>query len=171
MSDEELMMEVRSGKISALSLLFEKHHARVYDYLYRMTRNRTLSEDLVQDTFEKILKKKHTYQVEYPFAGWLFRIAKNLLMDYYRASKMNVVEVQEFDAAQIPLEPGASQIELALQQLKPEFIEVLTLTKCEGMRYQDVATIVGISETGVKSRVHRAVKALKESYLTINLSP
>ncbi|MBX2815090.1 MAG: RNA polymerase sigma factor [Saprospiraceae bacterium] len=170
MSDEEAMMEVQSGNTRMLSVLFERHHRRLYTYLFRTTRDRDLSEDLVQDTFEKIMRKRHTYRREYPFGGWLFRIAKNMLNDHYRNQKLSTVGIEDFDAPQDPRDVERSHIELALMRLKPEFREVLTLTKCQGMRYQEVANIIGISETGVKSRVHRAVKALKDSYVELKMT-
>lgn len=168
MRDEELMMEVKAGKISHLSTLFQRHHRKVYDYLYKMTRDRALSDDLVQDAFERILLKKHTYQSSFPFVGWTLIITKHLLMDHYRKNRLQLVDLENHDESTSPLgvhEP--STIELALSHLKPEFREVLVLTRYEGMKYQQVAEIIGISETGVKTRVHRAIKELKEAYLKL----
>jgi RNA polymerase sigma-70 factor (ECF subfamily) len=169
MKDEDLMVEVREGNIEQLGVLFRRYHGKLFDYFLRMCRDRSLSGDLVQNVFEKALKGKHTYKREYPFVGWIFRIAKNILMDHYRSNKMQFTELDGFERPTDFDEPKVeeSDIERALNRIKPESREVLLLTRYENFKYREVATMIGISETGVKSRVHRAVKELKEAYLKV----
>ena len=167
LADEDLMVLVRNGELMQLGVLFRRYHNKLHDYFFRMCRDKDLSSDLVQNVFERALKGRHTYRIEYPFGGWIFRIGKNLLMDHYRANKIKTTELGHHDQAGDFQEPVAepTRMERALHKLKPEFREVLILTRYEELKYREVAEIVGISETGVKARVHRALRDLKEAYL------
>ena len=169
MTDEELMVCVRDGDIGQLGALFRRYHDKLFDYFLRMTHDRSLSSDLVQNVFERALKGRHTYKVAYPFVGWIFRIAKNILMDHYRLNKMKMTTLDGFEKLVDYSDPKVEQtdMERALNYLKPESKEVLLLTRYEDLKYREVAKIIGISETGVKSRVHRALKELKEAYLKV----
>ena len=63
-SDNQLMEEVRDGKVEKLAILFERHHVTLYNFFLRLTANRSISEDLVQDVFFRILRYRHTYRGE-----------------------------------------------------------------------------------------------------------
>ncbi len=160
------MESVRDGDISCLSILFGRYHSKLFDYFFRMSHKGELSDDLVQDVFERVMNGRHTYKRDYPFVGWIFRIAKNVMMDHYRGRKIKTVSLDGYEMAtsneDFIIEP--SEMEKALNQLTPQFREVLLLSRYEGLKYRDIAKIVGISETGVKSRVHRALKELKKAY-------
>ncbi len=171
LSDEELMVLVRDGDLALLGVLFRRYQHKLHDYFYRMCRDRTLSNDLVQNVFERALKGKHTYKKEYPFGGWIFKIGKNLLMDHYRSNKIKTTEFDQHDPVEEFKDPviEPTRMERALEKIKPEFREVLLLTRYEELKYREVAKIIGISETGVKTRVHRALKDLKEAYLQITV--
>ena len=169
-ADEYLMEQVRQGKVTYLGTLFQRYVNKIYDYFYRMTRDSSLSDDLVQTVFEKALRGKHTYRESYPFAGWIFRIARNVLMDHFRAGKGRYQEELEAHHAITELSVShldQSDIERALDRLSPEYREVLLLTRYEDLKYSEVAKITGISETGIKSRVFRALKQLKVVYENI----
>ena len=78
------MRAVRDGDVSQLGQLFERYHARLFEFLNRMTGNRVAAEDLVQDVFVRILKYRGTYRDDGRFETWLFRIARNARADYFR---------------------------------------------------------------------------------------
>ena len=164
------MRSVKDGDLAALGELYRRYQAKVYDYFLRMTRDESLSCDLLQNTFERVMKGRKTYSGNQPFVGWLFRIAKNVRMDHYRRQKVKVVdEASNHDRGEWMDNShlDKSDLERALDQMDPDFREVLLLTRFEELKYKEVAMIVGISETGVKSRVHRAVTHLRSIYLTI----
>lgn len=170
MSDEELMCAVRDGNTRQLGILYQHHQHNIYDYFARMTRDAHLSGDLLQNTFERVLKGKHTYKNSYPFVGWVFRIAKNVMMDHFKSQKIKMVEDglkydrgEEMNLDHIE----ESEMEKALNKLEPHYKEVLILTRYEDLKYKEVAEMIGISETGVKTRVHRAIKQLRNVYLEI----
>ena len=84
MTDEALMIAVRSGDLDCLSALFQRHYRTLYGFLYRMTQERSVAEDLVQEVFARILKYRHTYEDEGTFEAWLYRIARNSYYDFAR---------------------------------------------------------------------------------------
>ena len=62
MEDEQIMREVRDGEVGKLELLFDRHHTGILRYFQYLTSNRTLSDDLAQEVFFRVLKYRHTYQ-------------------------------------------------------------------------------------------------------------
>src|SRR5687767_15879776 len=98
------MTAVRSGDLAKLGILFERYHLPLFDFLARVTGDRTAAEDLVQDVFVRILKYRATYRDGGSFETWLFRIARNARADHFR--RRMVTESLAGDALTRP-EPGA----------------------------------------------------------------
>ncbi len=171
-SDSELMRQVRGGRTSALAILFERHHARLYRYCLRMTGNRQTSEDLVQDVFMKMLKYKANFRDDSAFAPWMFGIARNGCAAHWRRAAVDALPEAAGDSA--PAEPqadddhaGAQQADLvrrALLALPVERREVLVLSRYEFKTYEEIARTLGCSVEAVKVRAHRAMKQLGKIY-------
>ena len=89
------MLAVRAGDLSRLAPLFERHHRQLFEYLARMTGNRSAAEDLVQDVFVRILKYRHTFRETSRFEVWAFRIARNVRADYFQARRMRETALDE----------------------------------------------------------------------------
>jgi len=89
LSDNELVKLYMNGGEECLSILIKRHKRRIFSYIFLITRNKELAEDVFQETFFKViqtLKKKH-YNEEGKFLPWILRIAKNLIIDHYRRVK------------------------------------------------------------------------------------
>jgi RNA polymerase sigma factor (sigma-70 family) len=80
-TDSALMVLVQGGDTAQLALIFERHHVALFRYLLQMTRNRALSEDLVQEVFFRVLKYAKSYDPDCPFARWLYGMAHNAYRD------------------------------------------------------------------------------------------
>ncbi len=89
LSDNELIHLYINGNETALSVLVKRHKRRIYSYIYLITRNKSLTEDVFQDTFFKVIQtlKKGKYNEEGKFLPWILRIAKNLIIDHFRKTK------------------------------------------------------------------------------------
>lgn len=89
LSDNELISIYISGNEEALSVLVKRHKRRIYSYIFLITRNKSLTEDVFQDTFFKVIQtlKKGQYNEEGKFLPWILRIAKNLIIDHFRKVK------------------------------------------------------------------------------------
>ena len=82
LSDEMIMQKVSEGNLDLLKILFDRHHKHVYNFLYKMSGDRMLAEDLTQDVFYKLIKYRNSYN-NGSFLSWMFTIARNSLKTYY----------------------------------------------------------------------------------------
>jgi RNA polymerase sigma-70 factor, ECF subfamily len=172
MDVRELVERGREGDRDALEELYLLHFDRIYSYLHMSVGNRHDAEDLTTQTFLKMLEAIGRFEWKaVPFSAWLFRIAHNLAMDHFRASRR--VQPEE----EVPELPGAeeasaehhalyaigrtSMLEL-IQGLSPEQRQVLTLKFVFNFANADVASILGKTEGAVKSLQHRALASLQK---------
>lgn len=169
------MASVRDGDVARLAELFERHHLAVFDYLVRMTGDRTLAEDLVQDVFVRVLRYRQTYRDDGRFDTWLFRIARNARADYYRARRATA----SFDDGGVPEPndptPGPAvalerdrdleRLRRALLDLRDDQRELIVLARYRGMTHDQIGELLGVEPGTVKVRLHRAVRQLRTIFL------
>ncbi len=168
MTDHQLMLLVRDGELQKLEPLFERHHHHLYNFFLKQTNNRTVSEDLTQDVFFRILKYRHTYRQDGQFITWMFSIGHRVKIDYYKKKSRKHDALEDPDLLAHP-GPGPDDemdiidqralIREAMQKLKPEQREILMLARYDEMKYEDIAKVLDIKVGTVKARVHRAMKA------------
>jgi RNA polymerase sigma-70 factor (ECF subfamily) len=172
-TDNLLMEDVRDGKVEKLAILFERHHVALFNYFLRLTGNRPVSEDLVQEVFTRILKYRTTYRGEDRFAVWMYKIARNAHIDFLRRQKETVPLEDQFDEAQsadlIPEErverqQEAALISRALKRLSPRKQEVILLSRFQNLKYREIAELMECPVGTVKGMVHRAVQELGDIY-------
>ena len=77
LSDEEIMLQVANGKLELLTILFDRYHLRIFNFFNQMVSNKSVSEDLTQDVFFKIIKYRTSYN-QGNFAAWIFTISRNI---------------------------------------------------------------------------------------------
>jgi RNA polymerase sigma factor (sigma-70 family) len=174
LSDNSLMVKVRDGDLDRLGLLFERHKKPLYGFFRGLTRQQELSEDLVQNTFLRILKYRHLFKGEGDFRAWMFQIARNVHHDHHRKNKINASE--ELDDWQDKLGHNENRstemlqadeqqmLSMAMDRLPIDKREILLLSKYQEKKYQEIGEILGCSEGAVKVKVFRALQELKEVY-------
>jgi RNA polymerase sigma-70 factor, ECF subfamily len=168
----DLVARAQEGDRDALEELYLLHFDRIYSYLHMSVGNRHDAEDLTTQTFLKMLEsiKRFRWQSA-PFSAWLFRIAHNLAMDHFRASRRWQPE-EEVPEPPGDAEPSAelaafqsigrqSMLEL-IEGLSQEQQQVLTLKFVFNLPNGEVATILGKSEGAIKSLQHRALVSLQK---------
>lgn len=175
-SDEELMSAVRAGDVRKLGALFDRHHASLFRYAMRMTSNRAWSEDLVQEIFVRILKYRETFRDGNGFTTWMFRIARNAYVDQARKKRWEVQTEDPVDAPVSPIDELEQEQELkllrrALQKLPEQQREILVLARFQQLPYEQIADLLGIEIGTVKTRVHRAIKQLRDVYFELTREP
>jgi RNA polymerase sigma-70 factor, ECF subfamily len=166
-----LVERAQEGDRGALEELYLLHFDRIYSYLHMSVGNRHDAEDLTTQTFLKMLESigKFRWRAA-PFSAWLFRIAHNLAMDHFRASRrwQPEEEVPEPD----PGEESAAEEEALesigrksmldlIENLSHEQQQVLTLKFVFNFSNGDAATILGKTEGAIKSLQHRALASLQ----------
>ena len=176
LTDQEVMMKVKEGKIEMLAILFERHHVKMYNFLLRLTRDRSASEDMVQDIFFRILKYRSTYRGESKFIVWLYQIARNIHVDYLRKYKK---EVSIEDRWEEEIDPGIQPSEkmeydqdlkllhAALNKLPLKKKEILVLSRFQNLKYREIAELCQCSIESVKTTIHRAIKELRNNYINL----
>lgn len=176
-NDREIMFKVRDGDVQQLSVLFDRHHRMLYNFFLRLTSNQHISEDLVQEVFLRILKYRHTYKGDSKFTVWMFRIARNARIDYFRKDRRaqhdDIEEKNLYSEEPNPdqlLERGqdVDLLKSALDKIPVEDREVLMLSRFEQIKYREIAHILGCMEGTVKARVHRAMGRLRDTFFELS---
>ncbi len=172
--DEALMLRIRAGETRELAELFERHNRQVYGFFYRMTGNREMSEDLVQEVFLRILRYRETYQPKTSFSAWMYGIARNALIDTIRkrrpeagfddSSGPEIVAREQAIDDRLRAQQEIDMVRRALASLPADKREVLVLARYQDLKYDEIGRILGCEPNAVKQRVFRAVKALGERF-------
>jgi RNA polymerase sigma-70 factor (ECF subfamily) len=182
-SDEELMLEVGKGDETAFATLVGRFEKRLVSYFYRLGADRHIAEDCAQEVFLRLYRTRTEYEPKARLATFLFRIARNLWIDHVRSRKPEgkVFSLsgapggdEERETLQARVEADAPkpsaemrrddirrEIEEALSFLPEDQRSVFLLCEVDGMRYGDVAEVLGIPVGTVKSRMHTAVGRLR----------
>lgn len=171
MPDEErLIRRAREYDAQALALLYRRHVGAIYRYIHLRVGREDLAEDLTADVFLKMLEGIESFDYRgVPFAAWLFRIAHDRVVDYFRrqAGKETVSLGERLRA---PGEGPAATTEAALARerlrqalgwLTEEQQQVVVLKFGEGLTNAEVGRLMGKSEGAVKSLQHRALASLR----------
>lgn len=164
-SDENLMTRFGRGDSSAFSELVDRHQHRLLNFIYRRTGSRESAEDIVQETFLRVVNAASRYQATAKFTTWLYTIALNLWRNEI-ARQRTPVELNERDRVQ---ESGAmdqqvdfQKLQSLMQDLTDEHRLVLELSFIEGWTNQQIADLLSCSVGTVKSRKFYALKALRK---------
>lgn len=170
LSDEEIMLKVSNGNLDMLTTLFDRYHIRIFNFLYKMTRDKMVSEDLTQDVFAKVIRYRSSYNSG-NFASWIYTIARNIFSSYYQKQKKErsyMIHDDSLDSGEVLVTDGNKEeldhLQKALAQLKPSDRELIVMHRMQEIKYAQIAEIIDSTETAVKVRVHRAVKKLKEVF-------
>lgn len=172
------MLKVKNGDLDKLGLLFERYHRALLGFLFHMTGQRELSEDLVQNVFYRMLKYRHTFRGDGEFRTWMYHMARNVVNDNGRSLKRTVKHYELTEAAEnlgggamadesIQKKQELATLRNAMANLSEESREVLILSKFQELKYHEIAQVLDITEGAVKVRVHRAMSQLKNMYLQI----
>lgn len=173
MADErDLVRRAQNNDKEAFAAIYEGYFDRVYRYIVLKTGNRTEAEDLTQTVFVKALENISRFQWRgAPFAAWLFRIARNQIIDHYRKSgKRASSELPEqlADGADSPQEMAEKQSEIArmvaaTRDLTKLQREVINLRFAAGLSIAEAARLMDKNENAVKALQHSAVRALRRT--------
>lgn len=171
-SDEQLMQEVCKGKLQNAATLFERYQHRLYSYFIYLSANQSLSEDLVQNTFYRVIKYKHAYKPEYEFKNWLYTIARNNFYNEHRKKEYHANIDENTDKITTGNDGEKALLQLqehqellnALNQLSDNEREILLMNKMQNIKYEDIALIMNENINTIKARAARALKKLKLIY-------
>ncbi len=173
MPDEDLMELFQQGTVEAFNILVERYSERLKHYLYGFLGDQRRCEDLLQDTFLRVYRNRHSYQRIAKFSTWLYTIAGNLARSEYRKRKRRrMTSIQSVsrdneeyelplpDETYLPDRFAESQlqdryIQDALRQIPTSFREVVIMRDIQQLAYEEIAAITGLPMGTVKSRINR----------------
>ena len=186
------MLVFKSGDARAFSTLVGRHRLAVYNFILRYTGHKQRAEDLLQETWLKVVRGSGEYQPKAKFTTWVYTIARNLCVDsarkesYRQADSLDApAQAHEADgpsmgesvadiSAQNP-DRGAynaalrPKLEKALRALPDEQREVFLLREYSGVSFKDIAEVTGVNENTVKSRMRYALEGLKKQLLAMGV--
>jgi len=186
-SDEELLSRFCQGETEAFGVLVRRYERELYGYLRRYLGDSSLAEDVFQNTFLQLYVKSGQYETGRPVRPWLYTIATHQAIDALRRNGRHQAVRLDQEVA----EPGEGELRTLLEMLEsrgpgplelaseqerrqrvrasvdrlPDFLrQVLVLAYYQGLKYREVADILGIPVGTVKSRLHAALVKLQEAW-------
>lgn len=174
--DATLMLRYRKGDVRAFEMLYERHKGPLYRYLQRLCRSQEVANDLFQEVWSKVIASRERYEVRAKFTTFLFHIAHNCAIDYFRrAGRPQEKGAQDVDALADELSgpshesPDAALAEAqlradfkrALDELPAEQRDVFLLYEETGLGLEDIGRITGVAMETAKSRLRYALGKLR----------
>lgn len=145
--------------------LFRQYNLAIFRYFRRMTGRHDLAEDLTQDLFLRVLKGIRRYEEQDREKAWIYRIARNLLLDHWKTQSKRPIQADtnhEFTPSQPPTQFLGLRIERSLQKLPDADREALVLREVGGLSYDEIAEVTSTSTGSVRSRIFRTRLALRD---------
>ncbi len=180
MDDAVLVNQAKSGNITAVGQLYDQHQPHIYRYVWSRVRHNQTAEDLTGEIFTRMVKNIPRYEItEMPFRAWLYRIAHNLVVDYFRGQDGRLPDPVPIDQAEFMREElmittedvidqkmTVERVEKALDYIDPAQREVVVLRFLAGLPLKEVAHSLNKSIPAVKSLQHRGLTALRVALQT-----
>lgn len=167
-SDYELVRGIKSGEKSALDILVRRWYPRIYGYVFKLTEHEQDAYDITQDVFIAMMQNIHNYYPWRKFDSWLFTIAHNKCMDFFRIQKriapMEEIDVDRPDPAP-PLDEVVTvsvAVKDALAKLPAMQREAITLYYFHQFTANEIARMTNTPLPTIKSRLGAAKKTLSK---------
>lgn len=176
-NDRRLIAECLGGRREAFGELVTRYQARLFNATLRLVPSYDDAADVVQEAFLNAFQSLHAFKGDAEFFTWLYRIAFNTAISLKRKKRPAIsLEAHAGETGLDPDDPSEyvrpgfaiertedeRQLNLAIVRLSPEHREVLLLKDIDGLKYEDIAELLGVPIGTVRSRLHRARLELRE---------
>ncbi len=172
LSEEELLINrAKKGEAEAFGLLYDRYVPKIYRFILIKTGRKADAEDLTSQVFMKAWESIHGFEFQgFPFSSWLYRIAGNSVIDYYRTfrSHQDVEEVAEAIqssenyVADLDLRADTDKVRLAIRRLDADQQNVIVMRFVDELSTKEIAAALSKSEGAIRVIQHRALKNLKQ---------
>ena len=177
-SDLDLMLRVRQGDVSSFDELLRRYRAPLVKYFYRLVRDQALAEDLAQEAFLRVYNARRRYRPDARFTTWLYRIATNLALNAIRDARgrhrhdisnsgddgetsFEFVDTKASVEQEMIETDRGRMIREAIESLPENQRAAVILHKYQDVDYHQIAKILKVSESAVKSLLFRAYETLR----------
>lgn len=181
-SDAELVVRSLAQDHEAFGQLIDRHASSIVNLAYRMVGNQTEAEDLAQETFLAAFKALRTFRADAKFSTWLYRIASNKCTDWLRVKRpgqgqydVDADEELDLHVAEdrtpeqlLSQQQVAQELDQAIQRLPPLYREAFVLKHIEGLSYEEMEAILGVSGDTLKMRVYKGRVQLSRELAALN---
>lgn len=172
MNDIKLIEAVQNGDADSFGTLYELYVQKLYSFIYHKTLNHEIAEDLTSETFLKAQNKiKQFNPKKAQFNTWLFTIARNVCIDFFRSYRatQSIEEIWDFasdEKIELAVETVliSDQIKVCMKRLTSEQREILTMRFWQDLSYGEIGEILGKSPENIKMITSRSIKKLREIY-------
>jgi RNA polymerase sigma-70 factor (ECF subfamily) len=163
-----LVRALKQGDEAAFDTIYEAHRSRLFGFLVRLCRDRDVAEELLEETWLRLVSKAHLLADDSRLLPWLLTVARNLFLSHRRSRLLDAERVQELAYVQSLRESGESpfaaaagselerQVERALATLPLRYREVLLLVALEGLTPSEAATVCEVTPEAMRQRLSRA---------------
>ncbi len=166
------MSEVKNGNLEEMALIFEKYHVSIFNFFLHMGLQRDVSQDLTQNLFYRMIKYRNSYADGKNVRSWMYQIARNLFRDYVNEQKVSdslITVTDDYPVDTNDENAGFSEddygtLEKALMTLPVEQRELIILSRYQGLKYNEVSSILKMSVPAIKVNMFRAIKKLRAIY-------
>jgi RNA polymerase sigma-70 factor, ECF subfamily len=172
LDDHSLVTAAQNGHTQAVGELYDRHQERIFRYVRSRVYDHQLAQDLTGEIFTRMVTSLHQYENSgYPFSAWLYRIARNLIIDHQRRGNhyMQVPIEEVYHVSAAGYEPAAivekqlnvERVYQALDQIDETQREVIRLRFLAGLSLQEVANTLGKTVGAIKAQQYRGLVALR----------
>ncbi len=169
--DRDLVAAFQLGRKEAFGELYDRYIEKIYRFVYYKTQHKETAEDIVSDVFMKAVAKLDDFDASAgTFQAWIYRIARNAVIDHYRGRKQdqNIEDIWDLAATgdierDTDMKNRLAQVEKYLSTLKPEQRDIIMLRIWQDLPYQEIAAILGKSEASCKMAFSRGIKDLRKA--------
>ena len=172
LDERMLLILLQEGNKQSFEELYHRYKRRIYGNLKKLLKSDDLAEELLQEVFVKVWNKRHNLDVEKSFRSYLFRIAENLVYDFFRkAARDRKLEAHLTAAATkfylhieeaLYTKESMAVLNKAVGLLPPRRRQIFTLCKLEGKSYEEVGLQLGISTSTINDHVVKATRSIRE---------
>ncbi|HFC01018.1 MAG TPA: RNA polymerase sigma-70 factor [Phaeodactylibacter sp.] len=180
LTDQELISSLQNGKEQAMDILFRRHYSSICRAVYRILKDNNLSEDIAQEVFLGLWKKRENLNITSSVQAYLKRAAINKSLNYIRDQRIKLNDEVEMpllsnnqSSTQQQLEADDLQkiINQTIDNLPKRCRVIFVLSRFEEMSYKEIATELNISIKTVENQISKALKILRTALIADNRPP
>jgi RNA polymerase sigma-70 factor (ECF subfamily) len=174
--DSELMQRYREGEVRAFELLLARHRGPVHRFILHFVNDQDLAEDLLQETFLRIIKDSGSYEPGTKFSTWIYRIAHNLCVGAVRRGRLrgaaanleDIADDERFPSPQaapdevLMIHQMSDRVARAMPQLSGEQREVFLMREVVDLSFAEIAETLGMRQEAIKALMRDALEKLRD---------